>query len=262
MWFWVNRSKNKAVVKWKGNFRWFCILKFIKHLHTETHWSPRARLMTLTALSHNKFFLDLSLSLLVMLAVKQRMLEDTSWWLSGKGNLVQKHYHSPSLHILGAQKLETTHPIVILPSQVKSCNVLLLVWSELYEILRQSKPGVHHTTHPPALNSFSFQWKAGSMVGRREKRGQTITHPSWQTSSMWLQCTSGPPPWKTAPGLTVQMHLYASQVVLSRKLPCDWLWSPNKWLWETHTIFHGHTAVLLHWQTHGGNLGMWFLLLS
>lgn len=62
-----------------------------------------------------------------MVAVKQRMLEDTLWWLSGKGNLVQKHYHSASLHVLGAQKLATAHPTVILLSQVKPCNVLLLV---------------------------------------------------------------------------------------------------------------------------------------
>lgn len=211
--------------------------------------------------------LHLSSSLLAMVALKQTVLEDTSWWLSGKGNLVQKHSHSPSLHVLRAQKLATIHPTVILLCQVKLCNVLLLVWGELYETLRQSKPGVHHTTHPPVLNPFSFQWKARSMVGRRQRRGQLHTPASWQaaswqTSSIWLQCTSGPPRWKTAPGLTVQMHLYASQVVLSRKLPCGWLWTPNNWLWETHTIFHGHTAMLLHWQTHTGDLGMWFLLLS
>lgn len=114
-----------------------------------------------------------------MVAVKQRMLEDTSWWFSEQGNLVQKHYYSPSLHILGAQKLATSHPTVILlkSSSAMCCNVLLLVWGELYEILRQSEPGIHHIAHPPALNPFSFQWKAGSMVGRREKRGQKITHP-------------------------------------------------------------------------------------
>lgn len=36
-------AKNKAVVKRNINFRWFCILKLIKHLHTETHQSPRTR---------------------------------------------------------------------------------------------------------------------------------------------------------------------------------------------------------------------------
>lgn len=40
-----------------------------------------------------------------------------------KGNLVQKHLCSPCLHVLGAQKLATTHPTVILLCQVKICYV-------------------------------------------------------------------------------------------------------------------------------------------
>lgn len=131
-------------------------------------------------------------------------------------------------------------------------------------MLWQSKPGVHNSTCSPAfIPCFLSNGKQEACQGREGREGRQLQTQasSWQASRMWLQGTSGPPSWKTVPCLTLQMHLCASKLVLCMKFPHGWLESPNNWLCETCPIFHWHSAVLLHWQTHSRVLGMWFLLL-
>lgn len=62
----------------------FCILKLIKHLQRPTEVLELGRSVGIDPNRPLPKELYLSSSLLVMVAVKQRVLEDTSWWLERK----------------------------------------------------------------------------------------------------------------------------------------------------------------------------------